>query len=362
MTLTLHAGTDGSFFSSSTWRATWRLGAAYLACFLAINTFFWGLAGVDPVDSFFGKLILLCFCAIVSTGMSALLYRLRRQSFRRRALVCLAMAMTATPLFILVDHLIHTAFVYPEAVPVDPVYIGYSMIEGLALFFGWSCLSVAQIYSDEARDRERQLAAVREEALAAQMQALRYQVSPHFLFNTLNSVAGLIEEGASDRANRMVLSLSDFLRATLMLDPVQDVRLADELALQEDYLLIERERFSDRMDLRIEVPAALGDALIPSLLLQPLVENAIKHGVGATNGPVTILITAARMDDRLVVTIENDMPVRPRTGAGRSGAGIGLRNVSERIRTRFGVQGKFSYGPVRAGCWRARVDLPWVLQ
>ena len=361
MTMTLHAGADSSFFSSTAWRATWRLGAAYLACFLAINTLLWGLAGVDPLESFFGKLILLCFCAIVTTGMSALLYRLRRQSFGRRALVCLAMAVTATPLFTLVDHLIHMAFVYPEPVPVDPVYIGYSMIEGLALFFGWSCLSVAQIYSDEARDRERQLAAVREEALTAQMQALRYQVSPHFLFNTLNSVAGLIEEGASARASRMVLSLSDFLRATLALDPVRDVRLADELALQEDYLSIERERFSDRMDLKIDVPAALGDALIPSLLLQPLVENAIKHGVGATNGPVTILITAARLDDRLVVTIDNDMPVRPRTGAVRSGAGIGLKNVSERIRTRFGVQGRFSYGPVRAGCWRAQVDLPWVL-
>jgi two-component system LytT family sensor kinase len=361
MTTTHDAGADGGFFSSSTWKATWRLGAAYLACFLAINTVLWGLAGVDPLESFFGKLVLLCFCAIAITGMSALLYQLRRQSFGRRVLICLALAITATPLFTMVDHLIHMAFVYPKPVPVDPVYIGYSMIEGLALFFGWSCLSVAQIYSGEARDRERQLAAVREEALAAQMRALRYQVSPHFLFNTLNSIAGLIEEGASARANRMVLSLSDFLRATLALDPVQDVRLADELALQEDYLLIERERFSDRLDLKIEVPSALGDALLPSLLLQPLVENAIKHGVGATNGPVSILIAACRIDDRLVVTIENDMPLLPRTDAGRSGAGIGLRNVSERIRTRFAGQGKFSYGPVRPGCWRARIDLPWVL-
>lgn len=96
--------------------------------------------------------------------------------------------------------------------------------------------------------------------------------------------------------------------------------------------------------------------------MQPLVENAIKHGVGTTNGPVTILITATRVDDRLVVTIDNDMPVRARAGTGRSGAGIGLRNVSERIRTRFGTQGRFPYGPVRAGCWRAQVDLPWVLQ
>ena len=362
MTPTLDPSSNQRFFSSTAWRATWRLGAAYLACFLALNTILWGLAGVDPVESFFGKLIMLCFCAIVTTGMSALLYHLRRQSFSRRALVCLAMAVAATPVFTWVDHLIHMAFVYPEPVPLDPVYIGYSMIEGLALFFGWSCLSVAQIYSGEARDRERQLAAVREEALAAQMRALRYQVSPHFLFNTLNSVAGLIEEGASARASRMVLSLSDFLRATLTLDPVQDVRLAEELALQEDYLAIERERFSDRLDLQIDVPRTLGNALIPSLLLQPLVENAIKHGVGATTGPVTIGIVAARIDDRLIVTIENDMPLQARSGAQPAGASIGLRNVSERIRTRFGERGSFVYGPIRPGRWRAQVDLPWISQ
>ena len=360
MTMDLAVNQDPGFFGSSAWRATWRLGAIYLTFFLAINTVLWGLAGVDPVESFLGKLIMLCFCAVVTTGMSATLYHLRRKSFGYRALVCLAMAVAATPLFCLVDHLIHSAFIYPEPVPIDPVYIGYSMIEGMALFFGWSCLSVAQIYSGEVRDQERQLAAVREEALSAQMRALQYQVSPHFLFNTLNSVAGLIEEGAGVRATRMVLSLSEFLRATLMLDPVQDVRLAEELALQEDYLAIERERFSDRMDLRIEVPAYVGQAMIPSLLLQPLVENAIKHGVGATTGKVTIFISAERIADRLVVTIDNDMPIPGRYGPQRPGSGIGLMNVSERIRTRFGDGGAFSYGPLRPGCWRARVDLPWV--
>lgn len=355
-----HDAIDTPFFASKAWKATWRLGAAYLTCYLAINTVLWGLAGVDPIASFFGKLIMLGFCAVVTTAMSAILYRLRRQSFGRRALVCLAMAVVATPLACVVDHLIHQAFVWPERVKIDPVYLGYSMIEGLALFFGWSCLSVAQIYSGEARDRERQLAAVREEALAAQMRALRYQVSPHFLFNTLNSVAGLIEEGASGRASRMVLSLSDFLRTTLTLDPVQDVRLADELALQKDYLSIEHERFSDRLVLKVDVLPATGDALIPSLLLQPLVENAIKHGVGATTGPVAILIAANRIGDRLIVTIDNDMPAGLRPALTRPGAGIGLRNVAERIRTRFGDQGELTSGPIRPGRWRARVDLPWV--
>ena len=360
MTMLLDARPDRSFFRSETWRSTWRLGTAYLGVYLAINCVLWGLVGVDPIASFLAKLVLLSFCAVVITMLSALLYRLRNQSFSRRALVCLGMAAVAAPMFCVVDHLLYFAAVYPEPIKLDPVYIGYSLIEGMSVFFGWSCLSVAQMYSGEARDRERQLAAVREEALAAQMRALRYQVSPHFLFNTLNSVAGLIEEGASVRASRMVLSLSDFLRTTLTLDPVQDVRLSEEMALQEDYLAIERERFSDRMVLHIDMPEDASDALIPSLLLQPLVENAIKHGIGATTGPVSISIKAAREGGRLVVTIENDLPVRKRHDEHRSGSGIGLENVSERIRTRFGEQGHFTFGLLRPGRWQARVDLPWI--
>ncbi|MBN9548819.1 MAG: histidine kinase, partial [Alphaproteobacteria bacterium] len=173
---------------------------------------------------------------------------------------------------------------------------------GAALFFGWSCLFMSLIFSFELHDRGRRLAAAREEALSAQMRALRYQVNPHFLFNTLNSVAGLIEEGSATRTERMVLSLSTFLRTTLSLDPMHDVPLADELSLQEEYLEIEQERFSDRMAFSINAPDNVLGALVPSLILQPLIENAIKHGVGSTSGQVEIAVHARREANRLHLT------------------------------------------------------------
>ncbi len=358
MTIIAPGASEPSFFRTTVWAATWRLGLAYWLAYLVLATVLWGMAGVSPIESFPGKLVAISFCATVTLGMTAVLYRLRGQTFRTRAVVSTVMALAATPLFAVVDNLIHRVAIYPEPVPFDVVYLGYALIEGLSLFFGWSCLSVALLYSVEVRDRERLLAVVREEALNAQMRALRYQVSPHFLFNTLNSVASLIEEGASARAGKMVLSLSTFLRTTLTLDPLNDVSLGEELALQEEYLEIERERFSDRMRLTVDVPDPVGRALVPSLILQPLVENAMKHGVGSTVGVVEIHISAARQGDRLVVCIENDMPKTPLRRL-PEGVGIGLKNVEDRLQARFGEEGHFTSGSEVPGRYRAMIDLPW---
>ncbi len=230
---------------------------------------------------------------------------------------------------------------------------------GAALFFGWSCLYISLMFSFELHERGRRLVAAREEALSAQMRALRYQVNPHFLFNTLNSIAGLIEEGAATRAERMVLSLSTFMRTTLSLDPMHDVPLADEIALQEEYLEIERERFSDRMTFSIEVSEGVRSAMVPSLILQPLIENAIKHGVSATAGRVEILLTARRQDDRLLITVENDMPQESPLNHRPQGMGVGLHNVAERLRVRFQEDGHLSAGPAAPGRYRVTIDLPW---
>lgn len=348
------------FLQTDFWRATWRLSCAYWSIYLVLNTVLWGMAGVDPVTSFFGKLILISIGAVATLGISALLYRVRDLTFIQKAQLCLVMATGAGLLLISVDYAIAWVCLTPAPVPIDLKYVGYSMIECLSLFFGWSSLSLAMLYNADARDRERLLAAAREEALSAQMRALRYQINPHFLFNTLNSVAGLIEEGASERARQMALSLSTFLRTTLTLDPIHSVRLADELALQEEYLEIERERFNDRMALDIEVRDGASEVMVPSLILQPLIENAMKHGVGSTTGMVSISILASRQAGRLLVTIENDMPVAVDRAPAPAGSGIGLLNVAQRIRALFGDQGNVAFGPCRPGRYRAELDLPWI--
>ena len=342
-------------------RTTLRLSLIYWALFFVADSVLGLFINVDPIDSAPNKLVPFGSGALMTYVMSLLLFRMRRLSFARKALLGLLMTAVAAPIFTAIDFLNYLICQYPTPVKFNPLYSGYTLIEGASILFGWSCLFIALLYHFEVRERERKLAAIREEALTAQMQALRYQVNPHFLFNTLNSIAGLIEEGAATRAGRMVLSLSTLMRNTLSLDPMHDVALADELALQEEDLGIEHERFSDRMTFTIDIPEELRAALVPSLILQPLLENAIKHGVSKTSGRVEIAVTAKRQADRLHITVENDMPASD-SGRSRSpGMGLGLRNVSERLRVRFRGDSHFSSGRVAPGRYRAVLDVPWRL-
>lgn len=343
------------------------------ACALAIlylflvTTFFvvatsltgWDMANNRP-DGFIGRSMPVDLTAgILSfTLMSVLVWRFRG----RRIVYNIILCFTASTLVATADFLAVMAFYgtfhADEGINLSAGYNAEDMFICWVMYLGWCCALQMLLFNFDVQDREHRLAAVREEALTAQMRALRYQINPHFLFNTLNSIAGLIEEGAPTQAERMVLSLSTFLRTTLALDPMHDVPLADELALQEEYLEIERERFSDRMTFHIDMPEDVRQALVPNLILQPLIENAIKHGVGATIGKVDITLRARKQANRIQITVENDMPV---TGGGPkpAGIGVGLRNVAERLQARFQDDGRFSSGPVRPGRYRASLDLPW---
>lgn len=349
---------DISDFKDQLGRATRRLSLIYWCAMFVADTALSYFIDVNPFTSAPARAVIIMAGMMMTYVMDRLLIRLRHISLVQKALLCFLMTAVAAPLFTLMDHLYAVICQYPMQIPLFSLYFGYTLLENASMLFGWSCLFVALLYSFEVRDKERRLAAVREEALSAQMRALRYQVNPHFLFNTLNSIAGLIEEGASTQAERMVLSLSTFLRTTLELDPMHDVPLADELALQEDYLEIERERFSDRMIFRIDVPDALHDALVPSLILQPLVENAIKHGVGPTVGKVEIVLSARRTGNRIQISLENDMPVQT-SGKAPNGTGVGLRNVADRLHSRFGEDAGFTAGPSSPGRYTATIDLPW---
>lgn len=338
--------------------ATLKLAALFWLSVLITDSILWGVAGTDPVESAIGKLVLNSFGALLTIVVTALLFRFRRANLLTKAVLAFAFSLIAAPVYGLFDYAVHQWWVWPVMLEFSMTNFGYTLVSSAAMFFGWSCLYVSLIYSFEVRDRERSLAAAREEALAAQMRALRYQVNPHFLFNTLNSIAGLIEEGAATRAERMVLSLSTFLRTTLALDPMHDVTLADELTLQEDYLDIELERFSDRMSFSIDAPDDIRQGLVPTLILQPLVENAVKHGVGRSSEPIGIRIIARRNAERLSIVVDNDVR-RDDGDVAPEGFGIGLRNVADRIRTRFGSEGGFTTTVHEGAVYRAEIELPW---
>ncbi|MGH6616311.1 sensor histidine kinase [Sphingomonas sp.] len=338
-------------------RMTRQLGAVYWFSVFLITSLLWHFVGVDAWTSAPAKLIWIAASVAITFAISALLLRWRNISFLHKALLCFALTLLCSPFSASIDFLLASWFMWPQKPAFAPRDFAYSLIENSSFFFGWACLYVAMLYSHEVRQQEQRLAAIREEALAAQMRALRYQINPHFLFNTFNSVAALIEEGMPNDAKRMVVVLSEFLRTTLTLDPFSDVRLDREIALQQDYLAIERERFSDRLNVAFEIPAELNRALVPSLILQPLVENAIKHGVGQARTPIVVRVHARAAAQRLILTVTNDVtPDRDMTDS--PSTGIGLANVSERLSARFGDRGRCTAGYDGKGAWEAVIEMP----
>jgi two-component sensor histidine kinase len=333
----------------------------FWAATFVTDSIVWGLAGIDPLASAFGKLVGAFFGVPTCLGLAALLYRWRDVSLPAKLGLCFFLALIAAPLFALLDLAI---FAVDVGMPVDIpwAYVGRSVVSCFATFVSWCCLFVALLYHFQMREQEQRLAASREEALGAQMRALRYQINPHFLFNTLNSIAALVEEGASTRAQGMINSLGDFLHETLRLDPMQDTTLAQELAMQANYLAIEAERFPQRMALTVDVPPALSTARVPSLILQPLIENAIKHGVSAGMGKTRIRIGARQIGQTIELTVENDLAeagtVDPRD---RLGLGIGLRNVSERLAARFADRARLEAGVIEGRTFRVAIVLPLLI-
>ncbi|MEJ7927230.1 histidine kinase [Sphingobium sp. AN641] len=220
----------------------------------------------------------------------------------------------------------------------------------------WAGLYLALSYASEARRVERRAARLERAAQQAELRSLRYQVNPHFLFNTLNSLSSLVMKDRRDEAEQMIMSLSNFYRTSLTGDPLDDVPLHEEVHLQKLYLDIEGVRFPDRLKTTVDIPDRLMSCCVPGLILQPLVENAIKYGVSRTSRPVTIAIAAWEEDGMLQVSVTDDGDMPP--GEADRGSGIGLANVRDRLTARFGDEGLIAYGPREHGGFIVRLTLP----
>ena len=191
----------------------------------------------------------------------------------------------------------------------------------------------------------------------AELRALRLQVNPHFLFNSLNAVSALVAAGANRDANRMLSSVSDFLRATLSHDGRHEHALAEELALTEAYLDIEKARLGERLQLAMKAGPDLLDAAVPYLVLQPLAENAIRHGIAPLSTPGRLDIRVERAGAGLLVEVVND-GVPPKGTAASKGGGIGLANVAERLRHLYGADQQLEAGWRADGRFQVRLTLP----
>ena len=203
------------------------------------------------------------------------------------------------------------------------------------LLLAWAGLYFALGYAEHARAAERREGEHRRSAKAAELRSLRYQVNPHFLFNTLNSLSALVLTGKVQAAETMIHMISTFYRRSLAGDPTVDVPLEEEIRSQRLYLEIEGVRFPDRLRISYDIPEALEQACVPGMILQPLVENSVKYGVAPVSRPVTITLTAREEHGRLVLNVADDGPGAPPDASG-AGCGIGLQNVRDRLAARFG--------------------------
>ena len=228
----------------------------------------------------------------------------------------------------------------------------------------WSLVGVCQAIRNfrSSQERERRAAELEAMLTSAKLQALRMQINPHFLFNTLNSISALVYVNPR-AADEMLGDLSELLRRSLDSMEEQEIPLAQELEFIGAYLSIEQKRFGERLRVEQKVPEELMNALVPALILQPLVENAIRHGIEPRRGPGLILIEAKKEGKHLRLIVRDDgrgLPDADLTSSGRRG--IGLANTQARLQELYGKDQSFSFGRAEPQGCQVDIHLPLHLE
>jgi sensor histidine kinase YesM len=228
---------------------------------------------------------------------------------------------------------------------------------GVVVYLSITGIAHAIRYFVEAREREIQLARVSEQLAGTRLAALQARLNPHFLFNSLNTIAVLVRDGDTATATRVIEQLSDVLRSTLAGSQANEVALDDELTLVRQYLAVEQARFSDRLDPVFAIdPAALA-AAVPRFALQHLVENAIRHGIARRTDAGRVVVTARRDGAMLELSVEDD-GAGPAAGA-LERKGHGLDNTRERLRTLYGERGSLVVTALSPRGTLARLRIPY---
>jgi two-component system LytT family sensor kinase len=216
-----------------------------------------------------------------------------------------------------------------------PVKVGSGLLGSLVLYAFIIIVTSVLDAKQRLAAQQAETARMNEQLMKAQLEALRRQIEPHFLFNTLNAISGLVRENRGDDATHMIAELSEFLRQVMGASARHQVSLAEEIEFVDRYVAIQKVRLVDRLQFVVSVPPELLTAQVPSFLLQPVVENAIVHGIAKRVQAGSIRISAARDDGTLTLVVYNDGPALPGdSNAMRSG--IGIANLRERLRTLYG--------------------------
>ncbi|MEP6691640.1 MAG: histidine kinase [Gemmatimonadaceae bacterium] len=249
-----------------------------------------------------------------------------------------------------------------RAVPWLPTLPWPSILDTLPtnVLVYWSILGVSYAIEYYSRFREREVRAAHlESRLArAQLDVLRMQLDPHFLFNTLHTISVLVREHENDTADRMIARLSELLRLSIDNEAMQEVPLARELEILACYLDIQQTRFQERLAVGLDIDPAARDGMVPTLLLQPLVENAIRHGIAHRDTGGRVDVAAARDGDRLRITIRDDgQGISEQAVAGATG--VGIPNTRARLEKLYGDRHRFELRNDPAGGVAVTMEIPW---
>ena len=310
--------------------------------------------------AFRGAFLLSCFLA--SFPMYWLCHFVWQHRSKLRTLIAVCMGL-AYPLGFLCAGAAFACAVHwnPHRRPVAWIDVFAATPSGWFVLVAWTSFYFGIKQYLALEEKHRELIATEMMAREAQLRALRYQLQPHFLFNTLNAVSTLVLNEEPLAATEMIGKLAHLLRSTLDAPDLHEITLADELAVTEEYLAIEEVRFGDRLTVRWDVDPAIIDTLVPRLILQPLVENAVRHGIACRPKGGFILVQTRRHGDHLDVCIENEPPEESvavlMDGMTRTG-GVGLENVRQRLEQMYGPSSSMHMMTNARGNFEVSLRLP----
>ena len=321
----------------------------------------WGLDYWAPKEAVVNKLFLVVTGFALTLGFRWIYRRLLDRSIPVLGAVMLALSFLGALLWYEAEMMlfqVYLGWMRDLALLVRPVRIsiGLWLYYGFVLF-AWSLLYVGmKMWREAERQRERALRAEMH-AHEARLRALRSQLEPHFLFNTLNAISTLVSEGENGTATAMISKLSDFLRLTLEHADQPEIPVAEELEFVKRYLEIEQVRFGSRLRSQITAAPDAMDALVPALVLQPLVENSVKHGILPREEGGELRVAISRNNGCLLIdVIDNGVGARNGITARH---GIGLQNTADRLLELYGDASRFDYGEAAGGGFFARITIPY---
>ncbi len=273
-----------------------------------------------------------------------------------------ATVTVAVAAFSVIDAWVYTMVNEGRNVVQFDLFLGSATLNTL-LLGAWTALYYSINFFLIAERQTLQLLKLEATASSAQLAMLRYQLNPHFLFNTLNSISTLVLLKQNDRANAMLGRLASFLRYTLVNEPEAQVTLEQEIETLKLYLDIEKMRFEERLQTRFDIDPRVAKARLPSLLLQPLVENAVKYAVTPQEEGAEIAVAARLTGDRVQITVSdsgpglNDATVRPSYSTG-----VGIANIRDRLMQAYGPDHRFDSGNAPGGGFVVTVEIPMVVE